>query len=144
MNSLSERRYDLDWLRVCGVFLLVPFHAALIFVLDPKSIMYIKDAVNSPALDQAAGFIHLWHMPLLFAISGASTYHALGFRSASAYARERFLRLLLPFLFGLLTYIPLTTYLHRAENLPFPDHYLSFFACCPPPFPGAGRSPWHC
>ena len=62
----QERRYDLDWLRVLGVLLPVPFHVALIFVLNPNSIMYIKDAVHSPILDEAAGLVHMWHMPLLF------------------------------------------------------------------------------
>jgi len=127
MKSSSERRYDLDWLRILGVLLLVPFHVALIFVLDPNSIMYIKDVVNSPILDQAAGFIHLWHMPLLLAISGASTYYALGVRSSGAYVRERFLRLLIPFLFGIITYIPLTTYIRKAGSVSFLEHYLGFF-----------------
>jgi glucan biosynthesis protein C len=113
----QERRYDLDWLRVLGVLLLVPFHVALIFVLDPKSIMYIKDVVNSPALDEAAGFVHMWHMPLLFIISGSATYFALGFRSAGQYLRERFLRLLVPFLFGVLTFVPLTTYIRRIDTI---------------------------
>jgi fucose 4-O-acetylase-like acetyltransferase len=130
----KERRYDLDWLRVLAVLLLVPFHVALIFVLDPNSIMYIKDVVNSPVLDEAAGFVHLWHMPVLFAISGAATYLALGFRSAGQYVRERFLRLLVPFVFGVLTFIPLTTYIRRMgfPNAPsLWDHYLGFFRIDP-------------
>lgn len=93
MTSLSERRYDLDWLRVLGVLLLIPFHVALIFVLQPYTIMYIRDTVNSPALSITTGFIHMWHMPMLFMISGAATYFALGFRTAGEYIRERFLRL---------------------------------------------------
>ena len=44
----KERHYDLDWLRVLAVLLLVPFHVALIFVLDPNSIMYIKDVLTLP------------------------------------------------------------------------------------------------
>ncbi len=127
MHAFSERRYDLDWLRVLGVLLLVPFHVALIFVLDPKSIMYIKDGVNSRALDEAAGFVHMWHMPLLFIISGSATYFALGYRSAGQYIRERFLRLLVPFLFGIITFIPLTTYIHRMHELSFLEHYTGFF-----------------
>jgi hypothetical protein len=127
MNSFSKRRYDLDWLRVLGVLLLIPFHAALIFVLDPNSIMYIKDVVNSPIFDKAAGFVNLWHMPLLFAISGASTYYALGFRPAAAYTRERFQRLLMPFLFGVVTFIPLTTFIRRIGSISFSQHYLGFF-----------------
>lgn len=127
MTSSHERRYDLDWLRVLGVLLLVPFHVALIFVLEPHAIMYIKDMVNSRVLDRAAGFVYLWHMPLLFIISGSATYYALGFRSASTYIRERILRLLVPFLFGVLTYIPLTTYIRRNGIVSLRDHYLGFF-----------------
>ncbi len=126
MTSSHERRYDLDWLRVLGVLLLVPFHVALIFVLDPNAIMYVKDTVNNPLLTETIGFVFMWHMPMLFVISGQATYFALGFRSAGAYARERFLRLLVPFIFGVLTYVPLTTYIRRSGDLSFPEHYLGF------------------
>jgi fucose 4-O-acetylase-like acetyltransferase len=127
MTSSHERRYDLDWLRVLAVLLLVPFHVALIFVLDPNSIMYIKDVLNSRALDEAAGFVHMWHMPVLFIVSGAATYFALGFRSAGQYLRERFLRLLVPFLFGVLTFIPFTTYIRRIGTVSLWEHYAGFF-----------------
>lgn len=127
MTSSHERRYDLDWLRVLAVLLLVPFHVALIFVLDPNSIMYIKDVLNSRTLDEAAGFVHMWHMPVLFIVSGAATYFALGFRSAGQYLRERFLRLLVPFLFGVLTFIPFTAYIRRIGTVSLWEHYAGFF-----------------
>jgi glucans biosynthesis protein C len=127
MAAISEHRHDIDWLRVLGVLLLVPFHAALIFVLDPTSIMYIKDTINSLALGRMAGFIHMWHMPMLFIISGSATYFALGFRSAGQYIRERILRLLIPLLFGILTYIPLTTYIQHSRTISLPEAYLGFF-----------------
>jgi fucose 4-O-acetylase-like acetyltransferase len=119
MTSSSERRYDLDWLRVLGVLLLIPFHVALIFVLQPYTIMYIRDVVNSPALSVTTGFIHMWHMPMLFMISGSATYFALGFRSAGQYIRERFLRLFIPLIFGLVTYVPFTIYIQHSNNLPY-------------------------
>ena len=75
------RRYDLDWLRVLAVLLLVPFHSALIFSLDPRDIVYVKDQVESEILIQFAYFVHQWHMPLLFLIAGASTWFALEFRT---------------------------------------------------------------
>lgn len=127
MTHLSPRRYDLDWLRVLGVLLLVPFHAALIFVLDPRSVMYIKDTINSPLLGGSAGFVHLWHMPLLFTVSGSATYLALGLRTARQYLRERFLRLFIPLVFGVLTYIPLTTYIQHSDSISLPEAYRGFF-----------------
>jgi len=128
--TASPRRHDLDWLRVLAVLLLVPFHSALIFVMSPDSIMYIKDTVNSEFLDRMAGFIHQFHMPLLFAISGASTYLALGFRSAGAYLRERVLRLLIPAIFAIVVLLPPMTYitrLGRGQKISFGQHFLGFF-----------------
>ena len=127
MTILSQRRYDLDWLRVLGVLLLVPFHAALIFVLDPHSIMYVKDTIDSPALTRMVGFIHMWHMPLLFVVSGSAVYFALGFRSAGQYIQERFARLMIPLIFGVATYIPLTTYIQRSAALSLAEAYRGFF-----------------
>jgi hypothetical protein len=66
MTLSSERRYDLDWLRVRGVLLLIPFHVALIFVLQLYTVIYFRDEVNSLALSVTTGFIHLWHVPMLF------------------------------------------------------------------------------
>ncbi|HEU0297377.1 MAG TPA: acyltransferase family protein [Anaerolineales bacterium] len=128
MTALSERRYDLDWLRVLGVLLLVPFHVALIFVLDPYTVMYIKDVVNSRLLAEATGFVHMWHMPMLFMVSGAATYFALGFRSAGEYIRERFLRLLVPLIFGILTFVPFTVYIQHRNVLSLQEGYAGFFS----------------
>jgi glucans biosynthesis protein C len=127
MTSLIERRYDLDWLRVLGVLLLIPFHVALIFVFDPFTIMYIRDSVNSRVLAEVTGFIHMWHMPMLFVISGAATYFALGLRSTGEYIRERFSRLFIPLAFGLLTFVPFTIYLQHSDVLSFQEGYAKFF-----------------
>jgi len=123
----SERRHDLDWLRVLGVLLLIPFHVALIFVLDPFTIMYIRDSANSRVLAEVTGFIHMWHMPMLFMISGAATYFALGVRSMGTYIRERFFRLFIPLAFGILTFVPLTIYVQHSDVLSLPDGYARFF-----------------
>ncbi len=110
----TERRYDLDWLRVAAVFLLVPFHSALIFSHQPADVVYIKDQIESDGLRQFAYFVDLWHMPLLFFISGAGAWFALSFRSGKRYLEERFLRLLVPLLFAVTVIIPPMVYLQHA------------------------------
>jgi peptidoglycan/LPS O-acetylase OafA/YrhL len=133
-TTTSTRRHDLDWLRVLAVLLLVPFHSALIFVMDPHSIMYIKDTLNSGFLDRMAGFIHQFHMPLLFAISGASTYFALGFRSTGVYLRERIFRLLVPAIFAIVVLLPPMTYITRLARggaIDFGQHFVGFFRLNP-------------
>lgn len=103
--SSSTRRYDIDWLRVIAVLLLIPFHTARIFdIWEP---FYAKNAETSAALSYSViAFLNQWHMPLLFLLAGASTWFALGFRSGGQYAKERFSRLLVPFLFGILVVVP--------------------------------------
>jgi len=127
MTTSSERRYDLDWLRVLGVLLLIPFHVALIFVLDPYTIMYIRDKTNSHLLAEVTGFIHMWHMPMLFIISGYATAFALNIRTAKQYISERVFRLLLPLVFGILTFLPFTIYLQHSDKLSPQEGYAKFF-----------------
>jgi len=137
--SYPERRFDLDWLRVLAVLLLVPFHSALVFVQNPAYIVYLKDQVQSDLLMWLANFIALWHMPLLFAIAGASTWFALGRRTPGQYLKERLLRLLVPCLFGIFTLIPLMTYIHwfnQPDRPSFWEHYLRFLQINPADFSG--------
>jgi glucans biosynthesis protein C len=125
-----NRRYDLDWLRTLAVLLLVPFHAALVFIQDPKLVVYLKDTANCLLLQQFASFINVWQMPLLFWIAGASSYYALSSASPRQYLRERALRLGVPLAFGLLVLVPVMTYIHYFEipNRPgLLDHYVGFF-----------------
>jgi len=61
---MSERRYDLDWLRAFAVLLLIPFHAAIVFA--PVGDVPIKSLQSTSYLVPFIAFIHTWHMPLLF------------------------------------------------------------------------------
>ncbi len=110
--ATSKRRADLDWVRVLAVLLLVPYHSALVFDLDPNAVVFVKDVVQSPALVEAVDFVHRRHMPLLFAIAGAASWFALGWRSGGAYLGERVKRLLVPFVFATLTLVPLMLNVH--------------------------------
>jgi glucan biosynthesis protein C len=125
------RRYDIDWLRVLGVWLLIPFHTALIFG-SGTSDHWIKDH-PVPAADMFAHFVHQWHMPLLFLLAGSATWFALSRRTGGQYAKERFQRLLIPVLLvEIPIFYPFQSYfwfLDNVEgfNLPFYQHYVRMF-----------------
>jgi glucan biosynthesis protein C len=121
-----KRRYDLDWLRVLAVLLLVPFHTALIFSLDPDDIVYVKDVVESPVLKEMAHLMWLWHMPLLFLIAGASVWFALQFRSLGRYLLERLTRLVIPTVFAITVPIPLMVYVQFIDGSRF-DSFWQFY-----------------
>lgn len=128
------RRIDLDWLRVLAVLLLVPFHSALIFVQNPNSIMYVKDVVNVAALDATAGWVHQFHMPLLFWISGAAAFFGLSRRGAGQFAQERVSRLIYPALFGIVFLLPLMTYITQrwlGHKITFWQHLAGFWTFGP-------------
>lgn len=126
----NTRRVDLDWLRVLAVLLLVPFHSALIFIHDPHVVMYVKDGVSSSFLNHFAGWIHQFHMPLLFYVSGAATYFSLKKRKGGQYFKERFLKLLIPAISGLIVIIPPITYialLSKGNSVNFWSHFIHFW-----------------
>jgi hypothetical protein len=125
--SRHHRRYDIDWLRVVAVMLLIPFHTARIFdIWEP---FYAKNAETNAALSYSViALLTPWHMPLLFLLAGASTWFALGFRSGGQYARERFTRLLIPLLFGVLVVVPPQGYYALLTQGQPPESFASFLA----------------
>jgi peptidoglycan/LPS O-acetylase OafA/YrhL len=120
-----QRRYDIDWLRVLAVLLLFPFHTARIFdTFDP---WYVKNGTLSEALTYFIAFVHPFHMPLLFLLAGASTWFALSYRSAGQYAKERVIRLLIPFIFGVLVIVPPQSYFALLGHSDYSKSYFEWY-----------------
>jgi surface polysaccharide O-acyltransferase-like enzyme len=65
-------------------------------------------------------------MHLFFLLSGAGTFFALRFRSRGQYAKERFKRLFLPFIFGTILIIPPQGYYTLLRNPDFHLNYLQY------------------
>jgi peptidoglycan/LPS O-acetylase OafA/YrhL len=128
-----KRQYDIDWLRVLAVLLLFPFHSARIF--DTLENFYVKNDPLSDALTYFLMYVWPWFMPLFFLLAGAGTWFALRRRSGGQYAKERTLRLLIPFIFGVLVVVPPQMYfglLHHADANPsYLDWYFSAFTFHP-------------
>ena len=126
-QSGQSRLHHLDWLRVLAVLLLIPVHTARIF--DSFEPFYIKSQDTSELLTWGViAFFNTWHMPLLFLIAGAGSYLALSVRSPGGFGRERALRLLVPFLFGVLVLVPPQAYVGAVTNAGFQGDYWSFLA----------------
>ena len=104
----TGRRYELDWLRVMIVLGLIPFHVVGLFTATIDT--YFVGGQTNPLIAIIGNFLGLWPMSLLFLIAGASTWFALGAHSPRHYARERIVRLFVPFLFATLVLIPIQVY----------------------------------
>ena len=83
-----------------GVFF---FHNAMFF--NELGDWYVKNATTNIVATAYCAFASQWGMPLFFVLAGAGTYYALKVISAGQYARERTLRLVVPFIFGWLVIV---------------------------------------
>ena len=136
------RRYDLDWMRVIAILIVLVYHVGMIFV--PWGFHIKNDVTNGPTssiLATVMVWLHQWRMPLLLFISGAGTYLALGFRSPKKFLGERCRRLMFPIIFGMLVIVPPQVYFERiADWSSFAAFYPSVFELVPYP---EGSFSWH-
>lgn len=138
-NQPLARQYDLDWLRVIAIVIVLFFHVGMIFV--PWG-WHIKNDVVSESFKPIMSWSHQWRMPLLLFISGAGTLFALKRRSIGQYAKERHKRLLIPLLFGIFVIVPPQIYYERIEQFAsFLQFYPDVFRFIP--YPMGGSISWH-
>lgn len=104
-----DRKYYIDNLRWLLILLLFPFHAAQIWNGGEYSGFYIWSHTNN-ALYLFSTIVYPWYMTFLFTIAGMSCKYALLKRTKKQFLLERTKKLLIPFLFGLLTLVPIMTY----------------------------------
>lgn len=126
----TPRRYELDWLRTAVVFGLIPFHTAIIFTVGAGLGDYVRNDERSVVMNVLAGFITFWGIPLLFFVAGGASQFALRSRSTRQYITERFTRLGIPFVFGVLLIVPIQVYIGtlstRGAHSSYPQFYLDY------------------
>lgn len=137
-NQTPERQFYIDWLRILLILSVFLFHIGMIF---NKWGWHVKnDQQYGGVLQSIMAFLHSWRMPLLFLISGAGTYFALGKRTSAQYLGERFNRLFIPLLVGVFTLVPVQVYIEKASS------YSSLLDFYPHMFEGIypkGNFSWH-
>ena len=134
---LNKRRYDIEYLRILAVLLLVPFHCAMVFFSYES--FYVKSSFSHFLIDYFVFFLSPWHMPILFMIAGMSSFYALQKRTWKQYIQERTKRLFIPFLFSIVFIVPPQPYFAYLRYHP-EGTILSFlkqyFFCIPDDFTG--------
>ncbi|MBS4201164.1 acyltransferase family protein [Bacillus sp. FJAT-49732] len=123
-KAIVNRRYDIDWLRNLGILLLFPFHSARVFdYWDP---FYVKNESLSWGLSWFIATTSYWFMPLLFWLAGSASWYALQKRSSSQYLKERYERLFIPLIFGVLIIVPPQGYFALLNHTGEAGNYFSF------------------
>jgi glucans biosynthesis protein C len=134
----DSRRYDLDWLRLIAIVILLFFHTGMWF---NHWGWHVKNNELSYSFQYWMVWSHYFRMPLLLFISGAGTYMALSKRTASEFRRERFKRLFIPLIFGMLVVVPPQIYYeHIKEYSSYWGFYKTVFNFVPYP---KGSLSWH-
>jgi glucan biosynthesis protein C len=126
--SPSNRRYDIDWIRVIAIGLLLVYHVAI--ELQPWGIMigFIANEKSWASLWLPMSMLNVWRIPLLFFVSGMGVYFAIQSRTWKQLLLERAGRIFVPFVFGIFCIVPIQHYIWRyhynmeLKYLPGPDH----------------------
>jgi glucan biosynthesis protein C len=115
----TERRHDIDWLRVIAIGLLLIYHIAIVFQPWALFIAFIKSNDSLEALWTPMTMLNVWRIPLLFYVSGMGLFFAMRKRNWKQLIMERTKRILLPLAFGVLAIAPLHMFIfQKFYNLP--------------------------
>jgi glucan biosynthesis protein C len=109
----SERRHDIDWLRVIAIGLLLIYHIAIIFQPWAMFIGFMRSEETLEALWTPMTMLNVWRIPLLFYVSGMGFYFAMRKRNWKQLLLERTKRILLPFAFGIVAITPLHLFIFQ-------------------------------
>jgi glucan biosynthesis protein C len=121
----SARRYDADWLRVIFICGLIMIHVAAMF--DPYPITAVKGHRSFPLI-LFATFLHEWRLAILFIVSGAGSYFALGYLSGREFAWMRVRRIVIPLIMGTFLIVPIHLYYWQFQGNPgYNKTYFQFF-----------------
>ena len=96
----SERIYALDGLRTTMLFFVVLFHCLLSYIVAPSRNWRFKDEMTTPVADLVVAFIHAFTLPTFFMLAGFFSAMLYLRRGAEVFARNRALRIALPFAIG--------------------------------------------
>ena len=121
----KERIYYLDWLRVFAFSILILFHSWQPFT---NFQWLLKSDNKTIVADIFTVFFHTWRLHLVFFVSGVGTYLALKSRGKQFF-NDRFLRLIVPFVFGAIVIVPCQYYyqmLQEDTSIRFVDFIINY------------------
>lgn len=111
-----NRRYDIDWLRVIAIGLLLIYHVAIGFQPWGIMIAFITNDEPWQGLWAPMSVLNIWRIPFLFFVSGMGVYFAMQQRDLKGLLKERAMRIFLPFVFGTVAIFPICLFLWQYYN----------------------------
>ncbi|SDN84701.1 acyltransferase family protein [Acetanaerobacterium elongatum] len=122
------RRHYIDNLRSLCILLLFPYHTCMVY--NTWESFYVHGQNVEPLADFII-FSSPWFMPLMFVLAGISASLALEKRTAGQFIKERFFKLFIPLLFGIVLVVPAQSYFaerfHNGYTGGYFKQYILFF-----------------
>ena len=122
---MHTRRYDVDWLRVIALGLLIFYHTGMYYVADWQ--WHIKSPAPIDWLHNLMVMSNLWRMSLLFFVSGLTLALIEPRFNSCQLFRTRSLRLFIPLLFGMFVIVPPQLYYELLAQDTISSGYISFW-----------------
>jgi glucan biosynthesis protein C len=125
-QKASTRLYYLDWLRVLAILGVFVYHTSRLFNMEDWN---VKNPIWYPWVEVWNGFAMTWMLPLIFVVSGASLFYAVGKGQGGIRGAGKFnkaLRLLVPVVVCALTHASLQAYLGRLTHGEFSGSYFQY------------------
>lgn len=111
---MTDRRYDLDWLRIIAFGLLILYHCGMFYVTWD---WHVKSSSASDAIEPLMRLTNPWRLTLLFLVSGIATRFMADKMSAWKFTGARMGRLWPPLLLAMFVIVPPQSYYEIVEAL---------------------------
>ncbi|HXP95639.1 MAG TPA: acyltransferase [Telmatospirillum sp.] len=107
----TTRNHALDHLRVFVIFLVIVLHASISYMAYAPTWWYVLDPQRSMVFTELVLLIDVPIMFVMFFLAGYFTYPSLAKRGPRFFLKEKFVRIAIPWAFGVLVLAPPTSYL---------------------------------
>lgn len=117
-STNTQREHHWDALRAFLMLLGIPYHVALTYQLGEGQMWIVNAHEGVAGFTEIARFIHIFRMPVFFAIAGYFTALLLSRRAPGAWLKGRLSRLAIPLAISLVTLSPLLNIACELSNFP--------------------------
>lgn len=124
---MKERLYFLDNLRTVMIFMVVIYHASIVFQSGFADQWIVSDPLKSKSIGLIGLYGDLFGMFILFFISGYFTPQSVSNKATLKFLRSKFVKLMIPWFISVISLIPIYKYIFLySRGLPQEEWYSYF------------------
>lgn len=125
--TTSPRLFFFDHLRTFIILMVVLHHSALAYAVHGVSWWYVRNSENSLAFDVFVLINDVFMMPMMFFIAGYFAWPSLKRKGTFEFLKDKFLRLILPFIVGVSCLGSLINYTRHLAKVDLKENYVQYW-----------------